>query len=218
MGSAIKTTAFQDATLHKLVVPVRYLSGDEVVHTTSTMISAEGVHIRSARPPAIGSTVQLKLYFPGPAAVVSRTAVVAGATTGSDPGFWAEFTDRDEGARTAAAHTLVEANALPVRPLPRHETRLDVLVRGSSGTEQRGVIRNLSGTGAFIELDETPPLSSRVDLEIGFPGHPRRESVHGYVVHVAETSRHGRRGVGVQFGSGGAAFRLALDGYLARLR
>ncbi len=48
----------------KFVIPVRYVARGQVVHATSTALSADDVHVRSAIPPPREVLIDFKLYFP----------------------------------------------------------------------------------------------------------------------------------------------------------
>src|SRR6267143_2126073 len=72
----------------KIVIPVRYVARGQVVHATSTALTADDVHVRSANPPPREVLIDFKLYFPNAAGIVSRSGVVAD-TFGDE--FRAEF-------------------------------------------------------------------------------------------------------------------------------
>src|SRR6266550_101299 len=65
-----------DSLLPKLIIPVRYVSGGAVVQTTSTSLSKDLIHVRSARPPRAGLVLGLQLYFPNVREVVRSTGLV----------------------------------------------------------------------------------------------------------------------------------------------
>src|SRR5712664_4622588 len=87
----------------KIVIPVRYVARGQVVHATSTALTADDVHVRSANPPPREVLIDFKLYFPEAAGIVSRSGVVAD-TFGDE--FRAEFKDSDELARRRISELL----------------------------------------------------------------------------------------------------------------
>lgn len=202
---AMETTPLASASQH-LVIPVRYVAEGEVVHATSTAVSINDVHVRSARPPQPGLLIGLKLYFPA-GGVVSRGAVVADATEGD---FRAEFNDSDELARQRLSEVLWRRE-MSLRPYPRFHTQLKAALREGGRPKSEGFVSNISRSGAFVRLESLPASGSVVELDVTFPCD-EVHSVHAYVVHVAE-----RRGIGVQFIGASDSFSARLEGYLAEL-
>jgi hypothetical protein len=61
-----------------------------------------------------------------------------------------------------------------------------------------GVVSNLSATGAFIELEDPPPIGDSLRIEFELP--PGRASVFCEVVHQQRAMRDGEvSGIGVVF-------------------
>jgi hypothetical protein len=192
----------------QFVIPVRYVAQGEVVHATTTAVSADDVYVRSVLSPLPGLSIGMKLYFPSPGGVVVRSAVVAEAT-GSQ--FRAEFRDSNEIDRQRLSE-LLWRREMGNRPFPRFHTNLKATLLERSRPKSEGFVTNISRSGAFVKLDSLPARGSVVELEIAFPEQSGADFVHAYVVHVA-----GRRGVGVQFIGVSDEFGSHLDEYLARL-
>ena len=201
----------------KVVIPVWYVDGRGVTHTTSSMITVDGVHLRAPRPPPVGTSVELRLYFPGVAAGVARRAIVAHRTNGANCGFWAEFSDRDRDGADELAAALAACE--DGRTLPRYATNLQVHIRDAARDEQDGDIKNISASGAFIEVPALPWAGGLVDLEIAFPdGENAPAIVQAYVVHVSDGLDGRGRGMGVQFIAAKEAFQRRLSAWLASRR
>jgi hypothetical protein len=192
----------------KIVIPVRYVARGQVVHATSTALTADDVHVRSANPPPREVLIDFKLYFPNAAGIVSRSGIVAD-TFGAE--FRAEFKDADDIARRRVSE-LLWRREVGLRPYPRFHTNLPTIVRENGQAKSEGYITNISRSGAFVRLGSLPRPGAVVELEISLPEHAGCHTVHAYVIHVAP-----RRGVGVQFISGGDAFGSDLDRYLEQL-
>jgi len=192
----------------KVVIPVRYVARGQVVHATSTALSADDVHVRSATPPPREVLIDFKLYFPDDAGIVSRSGVVAD-TSGDE--FRAEFKDDDDVARRRISE-LLWRREVGLRPYPRFHTNLHTIVRESGQPNSEGYITNISRSGAFVRLGTLPRQGSVVELDISLPELAGYHTVHAYVVHVAP-----RRGIGVQFIGGGDAFGSDLERYLEQL-
>jgi PilZ domain len=192
----------------KVVIPVRYVSGGAIVQTTSSVLSAKSIYVRSLQPPRAGLVIGLQLYFPGPGEVVPSTALVVETTEGL--GFWAEFAGDDRtGGRIAGL--LSRQRETGDRGSRRYPTHMRASV-AKEGQAADGYVTNLSRCGAFVKVDPVPPAATVVDLSIAIPGAPGRETAQGYVVHAAD-----RLGAGVQFVGGSDEFRERVDEYVSRL-
>src|SRR5215468_2761007 len=194
-----------DALPPKIIIPVRYVHGGAVVQTTSSSLSKDLIHVRSAQPPRAGLIIGLLLYCLKVGEVVRSTGLISETTDGPQSGFWAELADDEHGA--AGIADLLER----YRGCSRYQTRLRARIR-KEGRSADGYVTNISRSGAFVNLDWPPPAASVIDLDLSIPGGPGRESVLGFVVHAAE-----HKGVGVQFIGGSDEFRSRLDEYVARL-
>lgn len=194
----------------KLVLPVRYAAGGGVVQTSSTAVSPHAIHIRSVRPPRLGVQVQLTLYFPETHDQITRPAVVSWLTAGSNAGFWAEFSDEFRKDRMNALITRHRLNG--DRACPRFPTHLEATVHQRGRGASPGQIANISRSGAFIKMQQTPAYGSVIDVDLELPGRPLPDSVDAAVVHVSPGL-----GVGVQFIGASDTFGAHLDEYLARL-
>jgi len=200
-----------DSPPPKFIIPVRYVSGGVVVQTTSTSLSKDLIHVRSARPPRAGLVIGLQLYFPNVREVVRSTGLIAKTTEGPDSGFWAELAD-DKRSADQIAVLLARHRDTGDRGCLRFPTHLRATIRRGEDSAADGYITNISRSGAFVKVDSLPPLGSIVDLEFTTPGVRGRHTVLAYVVHVAE-----RRGIGIQFIGGNDQFRSRLDEHIARL-
>ena len=203
----------ESASSRKVVIPVRYVARGEAVHTTSTHLGVEAIHVSSIHPPAVGVQVELKLFFPRPAMSISRRAVVAEVTA---TGFWAAFTDHHEVAREGGVGTIEGTLLAGVQSSPRYPAALRIRLRGADGREQEGRLKNVSASGAFLEVPSLPQAGSLIGLEVEFPDGPTHK-VEAWVAHVADGALGQGKGIGVQFADARAGFRFALDGYLAQL-
>jgi len=194
----------------KLVIPVRYVARGQVLQTTSTALSPEAVHVRSARPPEQGLFVGLQLYFPHSAEPLARSGVVSQVTTGANSGFWARFSE-DEG-RDRMAVLLARQRDTGDRVCARFHTNLEATLRLGGRLVFSGQITNISQSGGFMRLESLPPLGTVADLDVKLPGQSVHDCVHAYVVHLAP-----RRGIGLQFIGASDMFQTHLDQYLASL-
>ena len=107
----------------RLIIPVRYVSGGEVVQTTSTSLTRDLIHVRAVRPPKTGMVIGLQLYFPNLADVVRSTALIAETTAGANSGFWAELTDAKRSSDRIAALVARQRDSGD-RGCPRFHTHL----------------------------------------------------------------------------------------------
>ena len=192
------------------VIPVRYVArgGDQVVHATSTALSTNDIHVRTATPPQHGVVIDLKLYLPDNIGVISRSGVVA--STNADE-FCAEFKDSDELARQRISE-LLWRREIGLRPYPRFHTNLHAIIRERGRPNSSGYVTNISRSGAFVRLSTLPARGSVVELDLALPDLAGYHTVHAYVVHLAPS-----RGAGIQFVGASEAFNSDLDRYLAHL-
>ena len=86
--------------------------------------------------------------------------------------------------------------------LERVEMKTNVCIRGP-GSEAWGRSLNLSRGGIFVAADRIIPLETEVEIEFQLPESPAPLASTARVVWGRERSRHGPRGMGLQF--------LALD-------
>jgi hypothetical protein len=195
----------------KLVIPVRYVAGGTSVHTTSSDLSTEAIHVRTAWPLKPGRVVPLQLYFPNLREPVTPISIVAEKTSGSNPGFWAEFAGND-GTKDRIAALLARQRESADRTFRRFHTDLAATVRQRGQPQVAGQLTNISQTGAYVKLESLPAKGAVVELDVAFATDPTPHTVLGFVVHVAP-----RRGVGVQFIGASDEFQSHLDQHLARL-
>ncbi len=195
----------------RFVIPVRYVAGGEVVHTTSTLLQSDAIHVRSMRPPHPGRVVGLQLYFSGLKQAIAPLCIVTQATYGANPGFWAEFAGND-GAKEQIAAVIARQRAAGDRIAARFQTELDATVRQRGLAENDGQVTNLSATGAFVRTASPPAKGAVVELDVAFPNDPIPDTVLAYVTHVAPG-----RGAGLQFVGADDHFRSRLDQHIARL-
>jgi PilZ domain-containing protein len=199
----------QIATPPKFVIPVRYVAGGTAVHTTSSDLSADAIHVRTAWPLKPGRVVPLQLYFPNLREPIAPLSIVAERTAGGNPGFWAEFAGND-GTKDRIAALLARQRESADRMFRRFHTELAASVRQRGQPQVDGQLTNISQTGAFLRLETLPAKGAVVELDVRFSSEPH--TVLGFVVHAAP-----RRGVGIQFIGASDEFQSQLDGYLAGL-
>ncbi len=195
---------------HKLVLPVRYAAGGGVVQTSSTAASPDAIHVRSVRPPQLGVQVALTVYFPDNHEQLNRSGVVSWITGGSNAGFWVEL--KGDLCRDRMALLLARNRLNGDRVCPRFPTQLEATVHQQGGGTSHGQIANISRSGAFIKMEQTPAFGSVIDVDLELPGRRRPDSIDAAVVHVSPGL-----GVGVQFIGASDTFGAHLDEYLARL-
>lgn len=198
------------APSQRFVIPVRYVARGEVMQTTSTALTPRAVHLRSVEPPNPGLIVGLKLYSPGSREVLLRSATVVGVTQDKTPGFWAQFSDDPQGS-DRITRLLAQHREMGDRGCARAETRMPVTLRPDGRPEAKGVIANLSRSGAFIEGTPNAEVGSIVGLDLALPDGQPEARVLALVVHGDGG------GIGVQFVGGNDAFRSRLDQHLASL-
>ena len=200
-------TSFDRATLlsQKLVIPVRYAAGGEILQTTSTTLSPEAIHVRAERPPRPGLFVGFKLYFDD-GEQVARDGVVSWVTAGRNSGFWANFNEEDGNRDQVVA--LLARHRGSGQGCKRFHTNLAATLR-KEGRVSKGQITNISQSGAFLKVPLLPPLGSVIDVDVLVPGQAAPDAVQAFVVHVAPN-----RGVGIQFIGASDVFRTHLEDYL----
>jgi uncharacterized protein (TIGR02266 family) len=219
-----------------LVFPIRFAAGDIAVQTTTRELSERGVLVRCIDPPAEGTALDIRLYLPGARHAVQLAGVVRDHTTADEPGFWADFTDVAEGARTqirdvverrerASAAVPIGVIALhpgadPRRSFPRFNARFAVRF----ATVQDFVLEyaaNISAGGVFVETDSPPPLDSVVQVEMELPGSSGAVPARAMVVHRVTPEeaklRGTRAGMGVQFMDADDEFRGRIDAAIAHI-
>jgi PilZ domain len=199
-------------TIHtqKLVLPVRYEAAGAVVQTSSTAVSSHAIHIRALRPPRLRVPVALTLYFAETHEQLARTGLVSWLTAGSNAGFWVEFNDDISPYKMSALIAKHRLNG--DRACPRFPTHLEATVHQRGRGACSAQVANISRSGAFIKMQQTPTYGSVVDLDLELPGQPLPDTVDAAVVHV-----NPGQGVGVQFIGASDTFGAHLDEYLARL-
>jgi len=193
----------------RLVVPVRYVAGGTAVHTTSSDLNTEAIHVRTAWPLPAGRVVPLQLYFPNRAEPVVPISIVAEKTSGTNAGFWAEFAGND-GTKERISALLALHREGSGRLFRRFHTQLAATLRQHEQAAAQAELSNISQTGAFVRLASLPAKGAVVELDVSFG--PERHTVLGLVVHVAP-----RRGVGLQFIGASDEFQSHLDRHLAGL-
>ncbi len=144
-------TSFDRATLlsQKLVIPVRYAAGGEILQTTSTSISPEAIHVRAERPPRPGLLVGFKLYF-DEGEEIARGGWVSWITAGRNSGFWARFNEEDA-ERDRVGALLARHPAPSGQGCKRFHTNMAVTVRKERRVS-KGQITNISQSGAFLKV------------------------------------------------------------------
>jgi uncharacterized protein (TIGR02266 family) len=210
-----------------LVIPVRFSGGGLSMQTTTSRISADGVLLRSLICPKEGSSVSLKLAFPGSPRMLDATGTVSprGEASAKDQGFWVRFDVLSPEARAFLAALLERRGAqgaLP--PAPRtaesRRTYARVPARLRVGwTSARDFLvaysENISRGGIFIAMENPPPLHEVVDLSVELPDGKPPVRTQAEVVHCVmpeEARASGRAaGAGLQFIGATDEFRQRLD-------
>ena len=214
-----------------MVFPVRFVTHNQSVQSTSRDLDESSVFVRCVEPPEAGERVVVRLYLPGMAAGESLQAIVREPVNdGREAGFRAEFTDLTpenlEHLRLALAAGAAAQAILPETParagenrrlLPRYLDRFRVTVVTGQHNAQRESL-NLSASGLFIQTDTPPAIDQIVQVVLELPdGQPPAE-VQGIVLHRVLPGKGEPAGAGVQFIGAGDDFRTRLDDYLETLK
>ena len=208
------------------------------MQTTIRRIGAEGLFVRSLVCPKEGAALQLTLSLPGVALPLQLAGKVGPRSDAKkDPGFWVEFTEVPEDARTFIDALLRGRGAPgvsrprpatpPVRPADDGRAYSRVQARLRVGwTSSRDFLsawsQNISRGGIFIATDNPPALREIVELSVELPdGKPPVKS-HAEVVHCV-TPEQARRtgavaGAGLQFLDADDDFRERLDACIEAFR
>jgi len=214
-----------------IVFPIRFATSNAAVQTTTRELSREGVFVRCLEPPPEGTSIAMKLYLPGRRDGVEAAGVVREvAPPGREAGFWAEFREIADGARSEIAEVVARreraAEAKPIgavavkpaedprRAFPRYNAHFAVRF----ATVQDFVLEyaaNISAGGVFVHTAEPPPLKTVVRVVMELPGGGPAVPARGLVVHRVSREDAEQRGtlpgVGVQFLDADDAFRERID-------
>src|SRR3954470_7445150 len=126
-----------------IVFPVRFATRNIAVQTTTRELSRSGVYVRCLEPPPVNTELSMRLYLPGARAGLEVSAVVREVSqAGTDPGFWAEFSELGAADKVQISEVLARrqragdalpsggADAKPLedprRAFPRHAARFAV--------------------------------------------------------------------------------------------
>lgn len=204
-----------------VVFPVRYVSGDQALQTTSRELSPQGIAVRALQPPKVGSRVSMALYLPEmtvPEVAIGRVAR-ANSRTPAEAGFWADFILVDPAARRHIGDLLaarVRQSPPDHRTFSRHPVQLNVRLRTALEFVHEHAV-NLSRGGVFVRSDDPPALDTPVEVELELPDGGEVARSKGIVVHRVLPGGAKEAGAGVQFVDGSDAFRVRVDRYLATL-
>jgi hypothetical protein len=197
-----------------MVFPVRYEAGEAGRQSTSYALSANGVSIRSRKPPGYGAAVHLLLYLPDEAAPVQAEAVAREDRPGL---FLAEFRNLGALARrrienvTQARLEQMKARPRPeLRGFPRFPARFRVVIaaRGALLSEP---VHDVSRSGLFVETHLEVETEEVVELDLHLP-HTQGAHTAGLVTR--RVSEGAMPGIGLVFLDGDDAFRESIDVYL----
>jgi len=213
------------------VIPIRFATRNAAVQTTTRELGTSGVFVRCLEPPALGTSVAMKLYLPGLADGLQVDGVVREvARTGEEAGFWAEFSGIEGHQKAQIAEVLArrdrasEAKPIgaihvqpyddPRRAFPRLAARFAVRF----ATVQDFVLEyaaNISAGGVFVQTNAPPPLKTIVRVEMELPGGGEAVPARCVVVHRVTPDEAKARGtlagMGVQFMDADDKFRERID-------
>jgi len=218
-----------------IVFPIRFATGGSAVQTTTLEISADGVLIRCFELPAVGTNLELKLYLPGSRETLHLAAVVrAHASSGREPGFWAEFLNVREAQRARILEVIARrkraAESVPIAALALHPQeegrrafpRFKANFAVRFATVQDFVLEyaaNISAGGVFVHTEQPPPLKTVAQVELELPGGGPPVPAKCMVVHRVTKEDAAQKGtlpgVGVQFMDAGDEFRQRIDAAIA---
>ena len=214
-----------------LVFPIRFATSNVAVQTTTRELSPAGAFVRCLEPPAVGTSIAMKLYLPGRRDGLSVQGVVRELAAAGEPGFWADFSDLGMAEQAEISEVLARrersATAMPIgnlnvasgndegrRAFPRVQARFAVRF----GTVQDFVLEyaaNISAGGVFVHSAEPPPLKTIVRVEMELPGGGPAVPARGLVVHRVTAEEAEARGtipgMGVQFMDSDDDFRKRID-------
>lgn len=214
-----------------IVFPIRFATGGSAVQTTTLEISADGVLIRCFELPAVGTNLELKLYLPGSRETLHLAAVVrAHASSGREPGFWAEFLNVREAQRARILEVIARrkraAESVPIAALALHPQeegrrafpRFKANFAVRFATVQDFVLEyaaNISAGGLFVQSENPPALHSVVTVTLELPDGGKPVEAKGRVVHRVSPEeakvRNTPSGAGVQFIDSTDEFRERID-------
>lgn len=194
----------------------------EAARWFSQLAVADGLELELSQPRE-GERIQLALHisdegvFGAQAEVISVDADKGRARCSVRP--------RADFRELLARHSLQRHSGRHGPPVPgRQHLRFDTCLRARFRSFQQLIseyVFNISAGGMFLRAADPPPLGTRLQVEVEFPGGERHGVVGEVVWRVEADPSHPERapGVGVRFLEDGlfhAALEQLLQGYLAR--
>ncbi len=219
----------------KVALPVRFVSLEESLQTTTRELALEGAFIRCVEAPGLGTRIVLDVQFKAGAA--NAFAEVDGVEIDPfDPGFFARFVEPDSLFLNRVSETLVRVRAgeeaakatatlstaagASRRAVTRFVDKL-VVKLGGRGTRAGVFAHNISATGLFVLMPNPPPVGTVLELELELPDRLPPVPVQARVVRILDAAQAAAQrtapGAGLVFMGGNDHFRTRYAAYLAAL-
>jgi hypothetical protein len=220
----------------KVALPVRFVSLEESLQTTTRELALEGAFLRCVEAPELGTRIVLDVQFKmGAANTFAEVDEIA--IDPHDPGFFARFVqpgqlflDRvretlvralagEEAARAATAELSTEAGTTR-RASTRFAEKL-VVKLGGRGSEAGVFAHNISATGLFVLMPNPPGIGTLLNLELELPDKLPPVPVQAHVVRSLDAGQAAEQrtvsGAGLVFMGGNDEFRERYTAYIAAL-
>jgi hypothetical protein len=219
----------------KVVLPVRFVSLEESLQTTTREITVDGAFIRCVEGPEPGTRIVLEVQFK--AGTENAFAEVQSVENDSaDPGFFARFVEPGAPFLDRVRETLVRARAgesaakstaelstsvgASRRASSRFAEKL-VVKLGGRGTHAGVFASSISATGLFVLMPNPPPVDTILNLELELPDKLMPVLVQARVVRVLEAAQAASQrtapGAGLVFMGGNDEFRTRYGAYLVAI-
>jgi Tfp pilus assembly protein PilZ len=219
----------------KVTLPLRFVSLEESLHSTSRDLGVEGIFVQCVEGPELGTRVILEVQFKqGTASCFAEVDEVA--LDAHDPGFFARFV-------APSAHFLDLVRETIVRVRAGEEAARSVSPPSTaSGTSRRSSARfpgalvvklggrgqlpgvfatSVSATGLFVLMPNPPEVGSILNLELELPDKRPPVQVTARVVRVIDAAEAAAQrtapGAGLAFIGGDDEFRRRFTAYLSVL-
>lgn len=184
-------------------VPVRFDSPEAFLEIYKRDLAGGTLFVPcDGAKPAIGSTVRLDLQVPGDVSPVKILARVLHHGDVAGPGYGTRVALSDV-ARKRLELAAQRLRAGVASPEARYEPRVPATLQVAFDTGSEAVharTQDISRGGAFIAIDNPPPLGTGVELRIDLPGRSEAVQVAAEVVRVVEPSSAGAKGSKPGFG------------------
>jgi hypothetical protein len=219
----------------KVVLPVRFVSLEESLQSTTREITLDGVFVRCVEAPESGTRIVLEVQFK--AGTQNAFAEVHSVENGAvDPGFFARFVEPGAPFLDQVRETLVRARAgeeaakatvelsTGVGASRRASSRFAqtlVVKLGGRGTHAGVFASSISATGLFVLMPNPPPVETILNLELELPDKRLPVPVQARVVRVLDAAQAAEQrtapGAGLVFMGGNDEFRTRYGAYLGAL-